>query len=129
MYSEVVRDHALHPRNRGAMERPHLIGEGKFPRCGDKVKLFVCLRDGLITRASFTASACAPAVAACSLATTLIVGLSLEQARQVLVTELPKLLGDLPASKRHAILLVFECLSQILEHAKSNPNNEGETNV
>lgn len=129
MYSEIVREHALHPRNRGAMEKPDLIGEGKFPRCGDKVKLYLSLSDEQIVQATFQASACAPAVAACSLATTLIVGLSLEQARQVLVTELPRLLSDLPASKRHAILLLFECLSQILEHTKPNQNNEGDINV
>ena len=117
MYSDLVKDHALCPRNREAMPNPDLVGEGKFPRCGDKVKIFLRLQDGKIANVSFQASACGPAVAAASLATTLIEGLTLEQARQVLVTELPHALSDLPTSKRHAIVIVLECFAQILEQS------------
>lgn len=115
MYSEIVKDHALKPRNRREMPQPDFVGEGRYSRCGDKVKLYLRVRDHQIIEASFTASACGPAVAAASLATTLIPGLTLEQARLALTQELPETLKDLPASKRHAILLVFECFVQILE--------------
>jgi nitrogen fixation NifU-like protein len=128
MYSDIVKEHALHPRNRGKMESPDLVGEGKFPRCGDKVKLYLSLCEGRIARASFWAAACGPTVAAASLATTLLEGLTLGQARQALVTDLPGLLRDLPASKRHAILVVLDCLAQILEQDQQN-KNEGDRNV
>lgn len=121
MYSEIVKEHAVRPRNRGELSHPDFIGEANFPRCGDKVKLFLKLRDQVIEEATFTASACGPAIAAASLATTLMAGLTLEQAREVLTRELPRALHDLPASKRHAVLLVFECLVQILEQ-KATPN-------
>lgn len=62
MYSCVVKDHALSPRNREAMSDPDRVGEGKFSRCGDKVKLFLRLHNGKITRATFQASACGHAV-------------------------------------------------------------------
>ncbi len=114
MYSATVKDHALQPRNRGEMESPDAVGEGKFPRCGDKVKLFFRLRDETIQEVSFTASACAPAVAAASLATTLLKGRTLAEARELGAFELHEALGGLPASKRHAILLVLECLAEAL---------------
>lgn len=116
MYSEIVKDHAINPRNRREMKNPDLIGEGKYPRCGDKIKLFLRMQGESIAEASFTASSCGPAVAAASLATTLVEGLTLAEARDVLVHRLPKILLDLPLSKRHAILLVLECLAEILEH-------------
>lgn len=116
MYSDIVKDHAINPRNRREMMNPDLTGEGKYPRCGDKMKLFLRLKGESIVEASFTASSCGPAVAAASLATTLVQGLTLAEARDALVHQLPQLLTDLPTSKRHAILLIFECLAEILEH-------------
>lgn len=114
MYSATVKDHALHPRNRGVMESPDAVGEGKFPRCGDKVKLFFRLHNETIQEVSFTASACGPAVAAASLATTILKGRTIAEARGLGVFELHDALGGLPVSKRHAILLVLECLVEAL---------------
>lgn len=119
MYSATVKDHALHPRNRGEMENPDAVGEGKFPRCGDRVKLFFRLQDETIQEVSFTASACGPAVAAASLATTMLKGRTIAQARELGAFELHEALGGLPIAKRHAILLVLECL---IEALGPNPN-------
>jgi nitrogen fixation NifU-like protein len=116
MYSATAKDHALNPRNRGEMKEPDAVGQGKFPRCGDKVKLFFRLQDETIEEVTFTASACGPAVAAASLATTLLKGRTVIEARRLGVTELHQALGGLPASKRHAILLVLECLHEAFEH-------------
>jgi nitrogen fixation NifU-like protein len=125
MYSKTIRDHALNPRNRREMKEPDAVGEGKFPRCGDKVKLYFRIQDGTIVDASFTASACGPAIAAASLATTMLKGRTLAEARKLGVFEFCDALGGLPVSKRHAILLVLECLAEALEpqaQPKSKPN-------
>ncbi len=114
MYSETIKDHAINPRNRREMANPDAVGEGKFPRCGDKVKLFFRLQGETLQEVSFTASACGPAVAAASLATTMLQGRTLAEARQLGVFELHEALGGLPVSKRHAILLVLECLVEAL---------------
>lgn len=116
MYSETIRDHVLNPRNRREMRDPDAVGEGKFPRCGDKVKFFFRFFEGRIQEVSFTASACAPAIAAASLATTMLQGRTREEALQLGVFELHDALGGLPTSKRHAILLVLECLNEALQH-------------
>ncbi len=116
MYSETVKDHATNPRNKREMVAPDATGESKYPRCGDKLKLFLRLRDETIQEASFTGSACGPVIAAASLVTTLLTGRTVDQARQLGVFELDKALGGLPASKRHAILMVLECLHEALGH-------------
>lgn len=87
-------------------------GEGRYSRCGDKVKLFFRLQGQTIVDVSFTASACGPAVAAASLATTILPGRTVTEARQLDAFSLHDALGDLPISKRHAILLVLECLTE-----------------
>ncbi len=114
MYSATVKDHALHPRNRREMENPDAVGEGTFPRCGDKVKLFFRLREETIEEVTFTASACGPAVAAASLATTMLKGRTITEAQGLGAFELHEALGGLPVSKRHAILMVLECLHEAL---------------
>lgn len=121
MYSTTLRDHALHPRNRREMENPDAAGESKFPRCGDKLKLYFRFDGDLVSEVSFIGSACGPVIAAASLATTMLKGRTLEQARGLGVYELHEALGGLPASKRHAILLVLECLAEALG-ARPNPN-------
>ena len=107
MYSETVRDHAMNPRNRREMKDPDAVGNGQFLRCGDKVKLYFRLRDEFIEEVTFTGSACGPAMAAASLATTLLKGRTVSEARQLGVFELNDALSPLPVSKRHAILLVL----------------------
>lgn len=114
MYSETIRDHALNPRNRKEMKEPDATGEGKFPRCGDKVKFFFRFREGRIQEVTFTASACGPAIAAASLATSMLQERTIEEALKLGVFELHDALGGLPTSKRHAILLVLECLAEAL---------------
>lgn len=123
MYSATVKDHALNPRNRGEMKDPDAVGEGKFPRCGDRVKLYFRIHDDIIQEVSFTASACGPAIAAASLATTMLKGRTLFGARQLGVFELNDALGGLPASKRHAILMVLECVNDALEN-QASPNQD-----
>ena len=120
MYSETVKDHALNPRNRREMKEPDATGEGKFPRCGDKVKFFFRLQEGRIQEASFTASACAPAIAAASMATTMLLGRTREDALKLGAFELHDALGGLPTPKRHAILLVLECLAEALQTTENH---------
>ena len=129
MYSETVKDHALNPRNRREMKEPDATGEGKFPRCGDKVKFFFRFHEGRIQEVTFTASACAPAIAAASLATTMLLGRTREEGLKLGVFELHDALGGLPTPKRHAILLVLECLAEALQvptqNSKSKEQNHG----
>ncbi len=122
MYSEIVKDHAMNPRNRREIENPDAFGEGKFPRCGDKLRLYFRIDGETLADVSFTASSCGPVVAAASLATTLLKGRTVAEALKLGAFELHDALGGgLPASKRHAILLVLECLVEALG-PRPNPN-------
>jgi NifU-like protein involved in Fe-S cluster formation len=88
LYSEIVKDHAISPRNRREMEPFDRSGESRYSRCGDKLKLYFRLQDQTIVDVSFTGSACGPAVAAASLTTTLLLGRTVTEARQLSAFEL-----------------------------------------
>ena len=129
MYSEILRDHALNPRNQRALEAPDSRGQSFYKRCGDSINLYLRIEDEIIQEATFTGKACAPAIAAASLATTLLEGLSVSEARQIDAFQLHDALGGLPLSKRHALLLILECLSEALGPRIQNPNEGNQNHV
>ena len=79
-YGAVVAEHHRHPHNRGSLEAPDLAREGRNPLCGDRVRLELRLADGRIAAARFDGEACMLALAAASLLTDLVAGLTLAEA-------------------------------------------------
>ena len=114
MYSEILRDHAVKPRNRREMEKPDAVGSAYYRRCRDKVTMFFRIQENAIQEVTFTARGCGPAVAAASMASTMLQGRTVDEARQLTAFQLHEALGGLPPSKRHALLLVLECLTEAL---------------
>ncbi len=115
MYSPTLWQHYQSPKNRGSLDGANARGSSHFPKCGDEFHLYLLLEEGRILQARFQARACAPVIAVGSVGTQLLQGLTLEQAGQILPTQLDQAVGGLPAPKRHAIMLFLEALYQALE--------------
>ena len=81
------------PPNRGEMEDADLIFEGANPICGDKVKIFLRLKDGKIEDASFVGEGCAISIASASLLMDYVRGRTLEEIREMDKGEVMELLG------------------------------------
>lgn len=73
-YSDKVRDHFANPRNVGKMEDADGIGEVGNAVCGDIMKMYLKIDDGIITDAKFNTFGCGAAIATSSMATELIKG-------------------------------------------------------
>lgn len=114
MYNSTIWEHFRHPRNRKELDNPDAVGSSRYPRCGDKMQLFFRLEDEKITQVTFQAHGCGPTIAAASLGTEMLQGLSVDQARRLSAFTLDDALGGLPVSKRHALLMFIECLHQAL---------------
>lgn len=114
MYSSIVTDHAINPRNRGVLEDANAQGSARYHRCGDKMTLYFKIEDGVIVAAQFKAFGCGPAVGAASLLTTLAIGQPVDEVKNITAFQLNEALGGLPISKRHAILMVLQCLGEAL---------------
>lgn len=74
MYSEKVMDHFNNPRNVGELKDANGIGQVGNKVCGDIMKIFVKIEDGIVVDASFKTFGCGAAVATSSMATELIKG-------------------------------------------------------
>lgn len=114
MYSATVLDHARNPRNRGELADPDAAGEAYYHRCGDRMRLTFRLAAGKIAEVRCKTSGCGAARAAASMTTTLLEGLPLDEARRLTALQLDQALGGVVASKRHALLMVLECLHDAL---------------
>lgn len=125
MYSPAVWQHLQNTQNRGHLPGANGVGESRFPQCGDHLILQLRLADGHIQEACFLAKACGPVVAVASLATTQLVGLTPDQARQLSVIRLDKDIGGLPPAKRHALWMLLEALANALDQAAApSPSRE-----
>lgn len=109
-YSEKVMDHFLNPRNVGEIPNADAVGEVGNSRCGDIMKMYLKISDGIIVDAKFKTFGCAAAIATSSVATELIKGKTIEEALKVTNKDVIKQLGELPAVKIHCSLLAEEAI-------------------
>ena len=53
-----ILDHYKHPRNQGVIEQPTVSREEHNPLCGDRVRLDLLIKDGVIEDMRFTGRGC-----------------------------------------------------------------------
>ena len=81
LYQEVILDHGRKPRNFRRLEEAALHARGDNPMCGDRIELFLDMRDGHIADAAFQGRGCAISTASASLMTETVRGKTPEEAR------------------------------------------------
>lgn len=74
LYQEVIFDHNRQPRNFHAMADADRVAEGDNPLCGDQLKVYLRLKDGIVEDASFVGHGCAISTASASLMTEAVKG-------------------------------------------------------
>ena len=97
LYSEKVMDHFSNPRNVGEIEDADGVGEIGNAKCGDIMKMYLKIDNGIITDAKFKTFGCGAAVATSSMATELIKGKSIDDALKLTNQAVVEALDGLPA--------------------------------
>lgn len=110
LYSEKVMDHFTNPRNVGKIDDADGIGEVGNARCGDIMKIYIKVNDGVITDVKFNTFGCGSAIASSSMATELIKGKPLSQALELTNKAVAEALDGLPAHKMHCSVLAEEAI-------------------
>lgn len=110
MYNPTLLDHFRHPRNVGLMRDPDGAGESENPVCGDLAKFFLRVIEGKVAEARFQTYGCGPSIAASSLATELIRGLTIDALAALTPDAVETALGGLPPDRRHSADLVVDAL-------------------
>ena len=101
-YSEKVMEHFAHPHNVGVIEDADGVGEVGNAKCGDIMKMYLKIKDGVIEDVKFQTFGCASAIATSSMATDLIKGKPVED------------LDGLPAVKVHCSVLAEQAIKAAL---------------
>jgi nitrogen fixation NifU-like protein len=120
-YSKKVMDHFMNPRNVGEIETANDVGTGTVgnERCGDIMRVFLRVENGVITDAKFKTFGCGAAVA--TIATEMVRGKTLQEALTVTNQSVMDALDGLPAAKAHCSCLAEEALHAALwDYTKKN---------
>ena len=82
-YNATVLDHFRNPRNAGELPDANAVGEERNPVCGDHMRLMLRIERAVITEARFLTKGCGAAIATSSVATDLLRGSSVAEARKL----------------------------------------------
>ena len=67
IYTETILDHYQHPHHAGALARPTIKASADNPLCGDKIYLYLLIKNGVVADVGFVGTGCAISQAAMSL--------------------------------------------------------------
>ncbi|MDO5015105.1 MAG: Fe-S cluster assembly scaffold protein NifU [Clostridia bacterium] len=124
LYSEKVMDHFKNPRNLGEMENPDAVGEVGNAKCGDIMKIYLKIKDDVITDIKFQTFGCASAIASSSIATELIKGKTIDEALALTNKEVVDSLDGLPTQKIHCSVLAEEAVKSAIKNYYDKNNIE-----
>lgn len=83
LYQDVIVDHNRSPRNFRLIEQPTHTADGFNALCGDKLRIYLTVKDGVIEEVCFQGSGCAISVASASLMTERLKGKRVEEAEEL----------------------------------------------
>ena len=113
VYSETVIEHSLDPRNVGDMEDAD--GFASFTgSCGDTMKMWLKVKNGKISDASFMTDGCGTTMAAGSMVTEIAKGKSVSQAQGISQQDVLAAFGGLPEESEHCALLAANTLREAI---------------
>ena len=122
MYNDTVMEHFMNPHNVGEIENAD--GEGIYgsPVCGDMMKMTINVDENdVITDCKFKTFGCGSAIASSSIATDMIIGMTVEEALKLTNEEIIEQLGCLPAIKIHCSVLADTAIKMaIYDYAQKN---------
>lgn len=115
LYSEKVMDHFMNPRNVGKIEDADGVGEVGNAKCGDIMKIYIKVNDGIITDVKFNTFGCGSAIASSSMATEMIKGKPVSEALELTNKAVAEALDGLPVHKLHCSVLAEEAIKAAIE--------------
>ena len=126
MYSEKVMDHFTNPRNVGEIEDANGVGTVGNAKCGDIMRMYLKVEDGVIVDVKFKTFGCGAAIATSSMATEMVKGKTLREALALTNKAVAEALDGLPPVKIHCSLLAEEAIHAAVEDYLKNHPEEAE---
>lgn len=121
MYSEKVMEHFKNPQNVGELIDADGIGEVGNAKCGDIMKMYLKIENGIIEDVKFKTFGCGSAIASSSMATELIKGKTIKEAMGITNKAVAEALDGLPPIKMHCSVLAEQAIkSALIDYSKKN---------
>ena len=114
LYSDKVLEHFASPHNVGEIPDANGVGEVGNAQCGDIMKMYLKIQNGVIEDAKFKTFGCGAAIATSSMATDMIKGSTVEDALKLSNQAVVDALDGLPASKIHCSVLAEQAVKAAL---------------
>ena len=128
-----IEEAIKNPRNLGEMKNADAVGTVGSPDCGDMLRMWIKFKeeDGrkVIDRATFQSFGCQTAIAVASVATELLAGKTIAEAKSMSGEELAAPLGALPPVKIHCAQLVEGALRNALSGEEKKETQTTPTKV
>jgi nitrogen fixation NifU-like protein len=121
-YSQKVIEEYYNPKNLGRMSAPDAVGI-VHGGCGDTMEIYLRMNSSRIEEATFMTDGCGPTVACGSKLTTMVRGMSLDQARQIEQADLVSALDGLPEESLHCAELAVNTLREAINHCEKGEEN------
>jgi nitrogen fixation NifU-like protein len=115
VYSEKTIDHFLNPRNLGEMPTPDGFARVTGP-CGDTMEIYLKVKDGKVTNASFWTDGCGPSIASGSMITELAKRTDISETQRIGQNDVLTALGGLPEESQHCALLAANTLKEAIKN-------------
>jgi nitrogen fixation protein NifU and related proteins len=126
LYRDFILDHYRNPRNAGTLEQPDASFEDNNPLCGDKIRMDLKIRDGVVEDVKFNGRGCAISQASASLLTEEIKGKPIAAVDRIGKDEILASLGiNISAARMKCALLGLKVLKQALALKYEPADEEG----
>ena len=113
-YTKKTLSHFQHPKNIGEMKAPSATASVGNMVCGDQLSFSILVKSGVIKDIKFLSFGCASNIATASVMTSMVKGMTLEEAKNFDWNKIVKELGGLPSQKIHCSILAVEGLKKVI---------------
>ncbi len=124
MYNEKVMEVFSNPQNVGQIPDADGVGTVGNATCGDIMKMYLKIKDNVITDAKFQTFGCAAAIATSSVATQMIIGKTIDEAEKLTNADVIENLGGLPAQKIHCSVLAEDAIREAIKNYREKQQNK-----
>lgn len=123
MYNDQILDHLCNPRNAGSMDEPDGVGRSGNSMDGDKVTIYIKVKDEMLIDIKFQTYGCGAAIAASSMVTVLAKNKRLDEALRITNELVAGELGGMPENKIKCSNIAADALHDAINNYLDNVRN------